>query len=486
MKPKKLKLIKRILQACPCGSGLRLADCCITSSGGSVKLRVRASDVLFRSDATAHLAIWVQAHGAKRRHAAKLLLRFNQSNGQWATDNRSIHWQERLPAFLNPLHCDHFLENMCRLLQMVVNGFGVMALDSIPNPDGSYRVKIHNIVLAPSDFRSAHAVYRQKVIGFYRPEWEELWAIIDNRAKYDPQMQCDGFSKDQLVTALEKLRQYFPWEWIRARYAEALHRKSPEVSLHEDIDCDYERWFPVAPLVRAANGFLCKDPAISALVTLGLEMENIRKVPGWEELLSRIGKRGFLFQALLTSHFSRLGKLIAVERQSGNTQDDLVLGPEHEIGIEVKTMKPSKLDAASLNKIMSKKSSKLPKSRDVPLLIVVFPIEDGYSGEQLAELVKTKTRTPGLSEVAQSIDYGDLVFPPSIQGILLCGCLVDGTGPVRFEVLRELSRGPGLTISRVKKLLRENRPLGVPRFYLPHTPNFVMPRVEADWDLGDP
>ena len=481
MKPKKLRHFKKkTIPSCSCGSELRPSECCRTNSPGKLGLTVRARQVLFGSDGTADLTIWVQAYGAKRRHPARLRLTFKPDSGQWNTTDRILYWLEGRPAFLDPLHCSYFLENMCKLLQMVVNGFGVMAVDSIPNPDGSFRVKIHNIILAPPDFESARGVYRPNIIGFHRPKWEELWPILNNRAKNDPQMKCDGFSKEQLVTAMDRLSQYFPWEWVRARYAEALQRKSSEVSLYEDIDCDYERWFPVASLVRAANGFLCKDPAISALATLGLEIENIRKVPGWGELLSRIGKRGFLFQALLTSHFSRIGKLLAIERQSGSTQDDLVIGPEHEIGIEVKTMKLSKLDAASLNKVMSKKSSKLPKSRDLPLLIVVFPIEDGYSGEQLAELVRTKAKTPSLSEVAMSIDYDALVFPTIIQGILLCGCLVDGTGPVRFEVLRELASGPSLAISRVTKLLRENRPFGVPRFYLPHTPNFVMPRVEAD------
>lgn len=434
----------------------------------------------FLDQKVVRLDLWIQAHGAKVKHPALLNLRFMEESGQWQTSPTDLQWKSKRPALFDVMHCDTVVKNLTSLLQMIVNGFSVFGLDSIPVTESSFRAKIHHVIIKPEDFKNSYGVFRYHLLGYHRPEWPEIWSILKNRSLHDPQMVVDGFTRKQLNLALTALEKFLPWDWVRARYAEATAKGIQDVKLYEDIQHDYERWFPVACLVRAANGFLCKDPALTALASLGLQIDEIRQVEGWDKLLPKIGHRGFMYQALLASRFASLGELVELERQAGNTQDDIVVGKKAPIALEIKTVKAQKLTASYLNRTMKNKAKKMPNSRSYPLFLVVFPLEEGFSKDEIDQLAAENAKTPSLEDITNAIKEEELDFPPNIAGVLICECFVDGTGPVRFDTLRLLKPTEEPEAKRLSNFIRDSSPKGLPQFRLPHLMNFVMPPITEE------
>src|SRR5690606_30763843 len=69
-------------------------------------------------------------------------------------------------------------------------------------------------------------------------------------------------------------------------------------------------WFPAFQLSRLANGVICRDPALNALVDLGLALEELEGFTGLDALRARLAEQPQLHhQACLAAEFFRKGCL---------------------------------------------------------------------------------------------------------------------------------------------------------------------------------
>lgn len=404
---------------------------------------------------------------------------FCLSDGRWGLYEDELKFYPTFPCFFNLLYNSDALQNLENLRLKIVGAFGVTAMQGIPAEEGGFRVRLHQIFADSKVIKDAFGVVRSNIISIYRPSWQSLWEVITNRAEFDPQFVVDGYSKGEALAALQNLARLLPADWIKSKYASAAQVEASRVNIWQDIDQGSECWFPVAQLVRIANGFLCKDEHLNALVSLGLQAESLRSMPGGNRMLERVGKLGFFFQALLAARFIRLGLLRDVERQHGNTQDDLVVEATNlELGVEVKTVSENKLSAQWLQAIILDKTKKLPKRPARPVLLAVFPIPGAPTAESLASAAPGN-RSKQLYEIIREINPDRFDWGQKVKGILVLTVHVDSGCGEPFIVL-ESAWWPrdacALQMAAVTRLFQESRARGLVPSRMPYGCNYVLPK----------
>lgn len=469
---------------CPCGSHVVSKACCFTLKHGERKVGIRCERLVFRDLRAAQIQGFVQFFDTPVKHAFQATAR-HENDGAWSIDQAELRFLSTYPCPFNILYELDAQSNLDKVLRELGGQFKVLAIEGVPETDRTFKIRIHHVLVADKALNASITVVRPEILGSYRPQWDHLWEAVMNRAEHDPQFRVTGFSREQVVLALVQIQRWLPVEWIRAKYARALNASSAEVTMWQDIGQESDCWFPVAHLVRVANGFLCKDAPLNALVSLGLQVGTIMSFVNGQKMLERVGQQGLLFQSMLAARFARLNLLIDVERVHGSTQDDLVVSiGAQEVGIEVKTVDEELLSNRWIARTVTEKAKKLPRKPARPVILCVFPIRSGKSKERIEELLQSKAKETTLDEIVADLDSLQFCWSPKICAVSIHTMFVEDRSAEPFITIEKAFVSPEGEVSVTEQVLRaafmDDRPACPVRARLPAAPNFVMPTPESD------
>src|SRR5690606_10623780 len=160
-----------------------------------------------------------------------------------------------------------------------------------------------------ADAESPHCVFlRPRLARLPGPAWSTLWDRISLKMGGDPAFAVSGFSNEQVERAFGRLRDIYTPDWLEGVFREALGQSA-------DMNTEFPHeasaaWFPAFQLSRLANGVICRDPALNALVDLGLALEELEGFTGLDALRARLAEQPQLHhQACLAAEFFRKGCL---------------------------------------------------------------------------------------------------------------------------------------------------------------------------------
>jgi hypothetical protein len=251
--------------------------------------------------------------------------------GAWSVGRLS--WLGPVPsAYAAHENVREILKGVARCLRPVW-----FAAEQSPTGRGA-AISAAEAAITPTQLESATVVVRFALLAVAEPPWDEMWDLIERRARFDPEFMVHGIARADAVLALQRLRHPFPSQWVRGRYAAGSPDNSPSMAQRFDP----ASWFPAYHLARLALGATCKHPGLNVVVALGNAIAAIRDVPGGRRLLDELaGKIGAPWQLLLADYFHARGLLQEVNPSTGSGSDthDLRVGQTaSSLDVEIKVI----------------------------------------------------------------------------------------------------------------------------------------------------
>ncbi len=124
----------------------------------------------------------------------------------------------------------------------------------------------------PEDVRDRVLVsFRRNILDVPSAGWGHMWGHIERRVDADPFFEVLGFERATVQRVLPLLREIYPQDWVRARYAAAGF-----FGMADQFKPGAEGWFPAYHLARTAHGAICRDPGWNYLLEIGLAIEGPR------------------------------------------------------------------------------------------------------------------------------------------------------------------------------------------------------------------
>jgi hypothetical protein len=272
---------------------------------------------------------------------------------------------------------------------------------------------------------------RDKVIVSYRPDildvpsahWDHLWDHIERRVDADPFFEVLGFDKTNLQRVLPLLREIFPGDWVRARYAAA-----GLTGMAGQFEPGADGWFPAYHLARTAHGAICRDPGWNYLVEIGLAIEALRDFDGVDRLKQQLTRSpGTQHHICLAADLHERGILKGLEPATGAgaATSDLLAGVDGRLyQIEVKEFR-SNSPAKQLRRNIADKVKKLPGEPEQPVVFFVVLIEDGEFNKQLED------------DFFDTVTELESLLPEKISAVVAGKRFVDSKGgPVKRDIER--------------------------------------------------
>lgn len=241
---------------------------------------------------------------------------------------------------------------------------------------------IVNQKIAPKEvMKNVSVSFRPNILSIKSSDWENIWTKIENRVKYDDHFKVQGFSEQQILQAFDKLKNIFPGAWIQKQYKKQAALNNVQVEMGMDYPSESSScWYPVYHIVRSSLGSICIDPGLNYLVELGLSLDRLKDVPGFNILKESLTKSaGNQHCVCVADDFNSRGLLNEIEPLIGNGsfRNDLnIIYKDQSIDVELKaftSMSPFQKLAREINE----KNRNLPKTFNKPLIFHAVLIENG-------------------------------------------------------------------------------------------------------------
>ena len=236
----------------------------------------------------------------------------------------------------------------------------------------------------PDDVRGQVIVsFRPDILDVPSAHWDHLWDHIERRVDADPFFEVLGFDKTILQRVLPLLREVFPGDWVRARYAAA-----GLAGMADQFEPGADGWFPAYHLARTAHGAICRDPGWNYLVEIGLAIEALQDFDGIDRLKRQLTKSpGTQHHICLAADLHERGVLKGLEPSTGagSTTSDLLAGVDGRLyQIEVKEF-TSNNPARRLQREIADKDRKLPRRPEQSVVFHIVLNENGEFYKQLED-----------------------------------------------------------------------------------------------------
>ncbi|HOY78695.1 MAG TPA: hypothetical protein PLH23_16035 [Hyphomonadaceae bacterium] len=253
---------------------------------------------------------------------------------------------------------------------------------------------------------------RNEALKLPGPAWNLLWERIKDRVRYDEQFSVRGFGSEDILASIEVLRQVFPHEWVKARYARAGYSK-----MGDPLPQDAPDWFPAFLFARTALGSICVDPAWNYLVEIGLAVRDLAGFAGLQRLKVQLTRSpGTQHHLCMAAELQARGLLLGLEpgTGAGATKDDLLVGAAAApYQVELKEFR-SNTPSRNFENELRLKVQTLPNEPPRP---VVFHVVLSETRDLEKEREKEFTERIGLLEI-----------PPQISAVVVGRRFIDSSG----------------------------------------------------------
>lgn len=217
--------------------------------------------------------------------------------------------------------------------------------------------------------------HRPGILNVASLSWDSLWERIERRIDFDEAFAVQGFDKDDVKRAVAQLASTFPSDWVKARYREAGFH-----FLNSDFGPGNDGYFPAYHIARTASGALCVDPGWKYLAELGIALDRLQNLSGFERLKGGLASSsGTQHHVCMASDFADRGILRGLEPAtgSGSARNDLLVeihGRNHQVELkEFSSGTPLK----RLRKELAVKAQNLPEQPETPVVFHVVLLEQG-------------------------------------------------------------------------------------------------------------
>ena len=307
------------------------------------------------------------------------------------------------------------------VIQAMVNRVGKLlkSINMWAGESGDNGAKVVlNELLAPEEVRNKVSVsFRPGMLAVPTAKWSLLWELIEGRAAGDPFFCVQGFSAEEIGTAIAELKHVFPATWVRASYRRALAVRTPRMAA--PFPPGRSNWFPAYHLARTALGAICIDPGWNYLLEIGLSISELQGFDGLKKLKKQLARSpGTQHHLCLAAELFRNGKLIALEPPTGSgssTSDLMAKAGDSPFQVEVKEFQ-SKKPFRRLCKELERKARVLPAVPSHPVLFHVVLVENGMFDKEKEENFKKD-----MLELKHQI-------PPKISAVVAGRRFVDSSG----------------------------------------------------------
>lgn len=300
------------------------------------------------------------------------------ADGQWRLVKLGWHTNVPLPAVLGDQ----------QFVKALVN-YSARLLDTInmwprEQTSGGARICLNERVI-PEDVRDKVLIsFRPNILKVPSAGWQHLWDHIERRVDSDSFFEVLGFDRTTVQRVLPLIKEVFPNDWTRARYAAAGNSGTAD-----EFEPGTEGWFPAYHLARTAHGAICRDPGWNYLVEIGLALEVLREFEGVDRLKRKLANSpGTQHHVCLAADLHARGILKGLEPLTGvgAASNDLVveLG-ESLFQVEVKEF-TSQNPFRRLQREIADKVRKLPNRPKQPVVFHVVLNEDGMFDKKREDL----------------------------------------------------------------------------------------------------
>jgi len=291
------------------------------------------------------------------------------SDGQWKLVNLGWHTDGSLPPIL------HEQQSMKALVNCAARILDTINMWPSEQAEGGASLCMNQRVI-PKDVRDRTLVsFRPKILNVPSASWHHLWDHIEGRVEGDTFFDVLGFDRITVQRVLPLIKEIFPSDWVRARYAAASHS-----GMSDQFDSGLDGWFPAYHLARTAHGSICRDPGWNYLVEIGLALETLRDFEGVDRLKRQLAKSpGTQHHLCLASDLHKRGLLKGLEPLTGvgAATNDLLVGLNGNMfQVEVKEF-TSQYPAKRLQREIANKVVKLPQKLEQPVVFHVVLNEKG-------------------------------------------------------------------------------------------------------------
>ncbi len=302
---------------------------------------------------------------------------------------------------------------------------------------------IMNQKIAPKDAEHKVSVsFRPNILSVPSSSWENIWAKIENRVRYDDHFKVQGFSEEELLKAFDKLKNIFPATWVKKQYKDQAEKSGLKIEMGMDYPPETSSfWYPSYHIARSSLGSICIDPGLNYLVELGLSLDRLKDVTGFNLLQNALTKSsGNQHCICVADDFNTRGLLNEVEPQiaNGSYRNDLnITYKDQSIDIELKAFTSNSPDKMLLREI-KKKIDSLPKTFNRPLIFHAILIENGVFDKERENAFYHSIDTVR-DELSESISavVGGRIFVDSNGGRLKRDCAkIYVNENSRFKLLR--------------------------------------------------
>ena len=274
------------------------------------------------------------------------------ADGQWQFVNLDWHIDSSPPSVLGEQECIKALINCTARLLYTIN------IWPGEQTEGGARLSLNERVI-PENVRGRVLIsFRSSILNIPSVRWVHLWDRIERRIEADPFFEVLGFKKEAVQSALPIIKEIFPTDWVRARYAAA-----GNCGMADQFEQGSEGWFPAYHLARTAQGSICRDPGWNYLVEIGLALEVLCDFEGIDRLKRKLTKSpGTQHHLCLAANLHERGLLRGLEPLTGvgAASNDLLVGEGKDIfQVEVKEF-TSRNPARQIQREIADKVKKLP------------------------------------------------------------------------------------------------------------------------------
>lgn len=401
---------------CPCGSGIKYKKCCIPkfieTNRHNVTLHVNRIHFTSSKQKSPQVLLKCFFIEKGKKYDFSIPVFFNELESNWSVFSENLLWKQEPLLYLISR------ENVNEILSSVIKLFKPLHVSPINfDIEKGFGLRIGHSKMTNEQSESAFSVVRPEIVSRYKPDWSFFWDSIIQRAKFDPELKVQGFSRSEIISALQNLRPLFPSEWVRKNVLVSQNLPKQTKRIYYNILRSSYSWFPIYHLIGLSLGSLCKDPGLNALVSLGNSITLLRALKNGNKILKNILKPGMIHQANLAAHFARRNILQDVEIPSGSGTNDIRIFTNGKVvDIEMKTIISDNVEKV-VKKEIRDKATKTSKNTKHPIIMYFGLLEKPISCE--SEVALKNYKIVPIEEKVKSITMQCFGTSDRISGLVV-------------------------------------------------------------------